>query len=287
MFFFFGVSLAIYCDDEDCYEVLKVKQTATPAEIKKAYYKLSLQYHPDKNKDPDAQKIFAKIATAYEILWNEKTRADYDYFLAHPDEVFYNTMQYYRRYVGHQADVRAVAIGFLLVLSAVQYAAAWGHYRSVIEAAKQTPAYRNKLKALEWERRGGLVSRKKGGKGGRSKGVTSEEMENLEAEVEVEVHGAEKPTIWGLVGMRVLLLPYVIGRLLLWETRWIMQYGIKKYPYSWNDAAYLTRRSLGYSEDIWWAIGQSRRERLMDHQIWIPANRIAFENAQRESRRRH
>eukprot|EP00899_Mesostigma_viride_P016583 jgi/Mesvir1/24926/Mv24209-RA.1 len=58
--------LAIYCGDDDCYDLLGVPQTATPSEIKKAYYALSLKYHPDKNSDPEAPKKFTRIANAYE-----------------------------------------------------------------------------------------------------------------------------------------------------------------------------------------------------------------------------
>ncbi|KAF5176329.1 Chaperone protein dnaj [Thalictrum thalictroides] len=61
-------SYAIYCDEDDCYDLLGVSQTANSSEIKKAYYKLSLKHHPDKNPDPESRKIFVKVANAYEVL---------------------------------------------------------------------------------------------------------------------------------------------------------------------------------------------------------------------------
>jgi len=52
----------------DYYKTLEVKRTATSAEIKKAYRKLSLKYHPDKNSSPDAAEKFAALSQAYDVL---------------------------------------------------------------------------------------------------------------------------------------------------------------------------------------------------------------------------
>jgi len=157
-------SNSIYCDEDDCYDLLGLKQDANASEIKKAYYKLSLKHHPDKNPDPESRKLFVKIANAYEILKDESTREQYDYAIAHPEEVLYNTAQYYRAYYGHKTDPRAVLIGLLLIVSAFQYINQRTRYNQAIESVKQTPAYRNRLKALEFERTGGIASKKKGHK---------------------------------------------------------------------------------------------------------------------------
>ena len=58
------------------YEILGVSKESTPEEIKKAYRKLSLQYHPDKN--PDGEETFKEIAEAYSILSDNEKRAKYD-----------------------------------------------------------------------------------------------------------------------------------------------------------------------------------------------------------------
>jgi DnaJ-class molecular chaperone len=64
----------------DFYEVLGVSKTATPEEMKKAYRKLALEWHPDRNKSPQATDKFKEINEAYEVLSDEKKRQMYDQF---------------------------------------------------------------------------------------------------------------------------------------------------------------------------------------------------------------
>ncbi|WP_289756390.1 DnaJ domain-containing protein, partial [Faecalibaculum rodentium] len=67
-------------EKRDYYEVLGVSRTATEEEIKKAYRKLAMKYHPDVNKEPDAEDKFKEINEAYEVLGDEQKRANYDRF---------------------------------------------------------------------------------------------------------------------------------------------------------------------------------------------------------------
>ena len=47
---------------KDYYQILGVKRNASDREIKRAFRKLAVKYHPDKNKDPEAEKVFVDIA---------------------------------------------------------------------------------------------------------------------------------------------------------------------------------------------------------------------------------
>ena len=64
----------------DYYEVLGVAREATPEAIKRAFRKLAFEFHPDRNKDADAERKFKEINEAYEVLSDVEKRAQYDRF---------------------------------------------------------------------------------------------------------------------------------------------------------------------------------------------------------------
>jgi DnaJ family protein C protein 25 len=273
---------AIYCEEDDCYDLLGVPETASQSDIKKSYYKLSLKYHPDKNPDPETKLKFQKIATAYEILKDEVKREQYDYAKAHPEQFFYNTARYYQAYYGPQADLRAVLVGVLVLLSFFQFLNEKIRHAQMVDMVKQTPAYKNKLKALELERNGGVTNKKKAPRNRRVEGA-----DDLSKELDLQIAGAERPTVWRLLGVRFILLPYTLGKWATWKASWIWRYWIKKMPYTWADASYLTHSSLGISSTTWKSMNDKVRDDLVVKRLWIKSNLDAYKTEKsKDSRRR-
>ena len=64
----------------DYYDILGVSKNTDDKEIKKAYRKLALKYHPDRNKSKDAEDKFKEISTAYAVLSNPEKRKVYDQY---------------------------------------------------------------------------------------------------------------------------------------------------------------------------------------------------------------
>jgi molecular chaperone DnaJ len=67
-------------NQRDYYEVLGVSRGASKEDIKRAYRKLALQYHPDRNKAPDAAEKFRQVSEAYAVLSDDEKRAQYNQF---------------------------------------------------------------------------------------------------------------------------------------------------------------------------------------------------------------
>ena len=63
---------------KDYYEVLEIPREASEADVKKAYRKLARKYHPDVNKEPDAEAKFKEATEAYEVLGDPENREKYD-----------------------------------------------------------------------------------------------------------------------------------------------------------------------------------------------------------------
>lgn len=79
-FIFLGLlcTLSVCQAKKDYYKSLGVERDASSKDIKKAFRKMALKYHPDKNPDTDTTKKFREVAEAYEVLSDEDKRRQYD-----------------------------------------------------------------------------------------------------------------------------------------------------------------------------------------------------------------
>lgn len=89
--------------DKDYYSILSVSRDVDATELKKAYRRLAIQYHPDRNPDnPEAEEKFKEVAEAYDVLSDPKKRQIYDQYGAsglrgqgydfHPEDIFSSFM---------------------------------------------------------------------------------------------------------------------------------------------------------------------------------------------------
>lgn len=94
--------------ETECYDLLDIKPDADPLQIKKAYRKAAIKYHPDKNPDdPEgASAKFQQIGEAFQILSDPQLRAAYDKYgkeKAKPDSGFQDPSEFFSQLFGGEA----------------------------------------------------------------------------------------------------------------------------------------------------------------------------------------
>jgi molecular chaperone DnaJ len=81
---------------DDYYDILGIQKSATTDQIKEAYRNLAMKYHPDRNKDKNAEETFKKINAAYAVLGDPEKRKQYDMFGAEQFGQRYTTEDIFR-----------------------------------------------------------------------------------------------------------------------------------------------------------------------------------------------
>ncbi|XP_061878876.1 dnaJ homolog subfamily C member 1 [Entelurus aequoreus] len=111
---------------ETFYQFLSVEQDAPAAEIKKAYRRLSLILHPDKNKDANAESQFRQLVAIYEVLKDEERRNRYDDILLNGLPDWRQPVFYYRRV--RKMSNSELAFLLFLILTVGHYVVLWSIY---------------------------------------------------------------------------------------------------------------------------------------------------------------
>lgn len=108
------------------YEFLGVRQDASSADIRKAYRKLSLTLHPDKNKDENAETQFRQLVAIYEVLKDDERRQRYDDVLINGLPDWRQPVFYYRRV--RKMSNAELALLLFIILTVGHYAVVWSIY---------------------------------------------------------------------------------------------------------------------------------------------------------------
>ncbi|RVW45925.1 Chaperone protein dnaJ 50 [Vitis vinifera] len=251
--------MAIYCDEDDCYDLLGNQESLLQAVIEIVVTQI---------KRSGIQKAVCEIANAYEgtdflIADSERrgTREQYDYAIAHPEEVFYNAARYYHAYYGHKTVrnlhhwIPCCPCGSSFSSLCISISKS---VDKAVDMVKKTPAYKNRLWALELERTGGVIN------------VFWQEMEEeLSKELELQIKGAEKPSIWELIGVRFVLLPYTIGK------DYLSILCSSRYYYGMDFGSGDTRVSLNLVPELLLCVclsDESTKEDLLQRRLWEKSN---------------
>ncbi|KAK7019716.1 DnaJ subfamily C member 1 [Halocaridina rubra] len=112
--------------NQNFYEVMGIAQDATTSEVKKAYRRLSLQLHPDKNDAEDAEVKFRQMVAIYEVLRDDERRSRYNKVLVEGLPDWQSPIYYYRR--ARKMSLLEISIILTVVISITQYLMAWGSY---------------------------------------------------------------------------------------------------------------------------------------------------------------
>ncbi|KAM3929646.1 dnaJ homolog subfamily C member 1 [Leptodactylus fuscus] len=111
---------------QNFYQFLGVEQDAPAADIRKAYRKLSLTLHPDKNKEENAETQFRQLVAIYEVLKDEERRARYDDILVNGLPDWRQPVFYYRRV--RKMSNAELALLLFIIFTVGHYAVVWSIY---------------------------------------------------------------------------------------------------------------------------------------------------------------
>ncbi|XP_055712221.1 dnaJ homolog subfamily C member 25 homolog [Phlebotomus papatasi] len=270
----------LYCGRENCYDVLNLTRDATKQEISRNYRRLAKDNHPDLHRTEkakeEATEKFKAIATAYEILRDEGSRADYDYMLDNPQEYYAHYYRYYRRRVAPKVDVRLVVFVTITVISLIQYFSWVQRYESAIKYFMTVPKYRNRALEIAQQQESSRSNVKKTGKQRLSKTEQKEETDKLIRKIieeNMDIQGAyAKPSVWDVLWIQLIISPYTITKWLAWNIRWFWKFILLRQPYGDEEKYFIIRKYMKIGQHKFNAIDEETKKEYLDLELWKKEN---------------
>ena len=240
--------------------------------------------------DPEASRKFIEIADAYEILSDGDSRRSYDYYLEHPEEFLRNKYNYYRYRYAPKTDLRIVLLGFVLVVSCIQYVSQVQQYNYVRRVIRFDPRVLKKANQIVRENK--IRKKQRGGKKEKDRSKKQRELERAIDQViqnNVKMFGEQgsKPSIRKTFAVWIILSPYTVTKSMYFYIRWFVLYNILGRPYDFEARSYLTYCSL-YNENVsekreWKYMDKEKRLPLINRELWKPKNMDLFRKEKMEA----
>lgn len=289
-----GLVKEIYCGLETCYETLGVnRDTVTKQEVRKIYRNLSQKNHPDKfvpklNNGEITQEEFDAIAakhqlltTAYDTLKSAEARKDYDHYLDHPEDRYYNYYRYYAQKYRTDVDVRLVILGSLLCWSLFQWVGWQNSYQSALEYMSQDTKFRIQAKRLAIERGDLDADGKLPKKIRRNFKDPKKEIDRIIREIikdNMDIRGGHgKPEITDVAIVQCVLLPKHIYNWAKFKATWVYRRRVLKAEYDEEEKWIMIKRNMKLDSNVAFEYMRDKRgAELYAAECWEPENADAF-----------
>ncbi|EGR28062.1 hypothetical protein IMG5_183860 [Ichthyophthirius multifiliis] len=145
-----------YMKIKDFYEILGIQKSATEEEIKKAYKKQALKFHPDKNQAPNSKEVFKKIAQAYDCLTDPQKRAFYDKYGDQQPEQHYNQ---YRQQFNDDISPENIFNMFFGGMNPFENGQSGVYYRQQYQQQRQQQQYQQQQQQQQGNKKGSNILR--------------------------------------------------------------------------------------------------------------------------------
>lgn len=241
---------ALFCGDDNCYELLGVPRNSSKSEIRRAYRRISQEKHPDKRPgDEAAVEEFRKIGTAYETLTDDAKRVKYDDFLDNPTKYWQYLMENAKDVYAPKSNVFVVIVGILGIATFIHWLNMNHTYKETLRRMKESQEFQREVTKLV-------------------KSKQAATREEAEAMINLDVVGLEQPNWRNLIVFKMLKLPQHFASFCWFHIRWILRYKLRKLDYTAEDQVFMIMKHMEITEEDWRAISEKDKSEFLKEQLW-------------------